>query len=249
MNANVRIQGTPPRQSEAPHRLLLVLAVAALGGCNLSQRHPDSTLETEPVEAVVQLRCASIPRIHDIAIHCYFATWAPKEGRWHRWEVWQHAGHGSHAWGHLRKDRAGPRSGVGHGSSWPLYEWRGDTAQRLLAVIDEPEDYPWRHEYEYWPGPNSNTYPAWVLRAARVPGDLHPMAIGKDYCGPMGFGVALSSTRTGLQIETPLAGVKIGLADGVELHLLGGTFGIDLWAPAIKTIFGRVGSPETLDQS
>ena len=35
-----------------------------------------------------------------------------------------------------------------------------------------------------------------------------------------------------------------GLLDGVELHFLGGTFGLDLWPPAIKTPFGRLGFAE-----
>jgi hypothetical protein len=35
--------------------------------------------------------------------------------------------------------------------------------------------------------------------------------------------------------------VKAGLADGLELHLLTFTFGLDAWPPAIKTPLGRVG--------
>ena len=44
-----------------------------------------------------------------------------------------------------------------------------------------------------------------------------------------------TSTRTGVQAETPLLGLKLGLLDGVELHFIGFTLGIDTWPLAIKT--------------
>ena len=44
--------------------------------------------------------------------------------------------------------------------------------------------YPYADSYRVWPGPNSNTFTAFVLREVpelRV--DLPPTAIGKDYLG------------------------------------------------------------------
>jgi hypothetical protein len=42
-------------------------------------------------------------------------------------------------------------------------------------------------------------------------------------------------------VETSLLGAKIGLRDGVEVHVLCFTLGIGIWTPSIKTPLGRVG--------
>jgi hypothetical protein len=82
-----------------------------------------------------------------------------------------------------------------------------------------------------------------VLRRAGVPADLGPLRIGTDYLGPFG-GVAVSTTRTGLQAETPVLGARAGPFEGLEIHFLCFTFGADTWPPALKTPVGRVGFPE-----
>ena len=48
---------------------------------------------------------------------------------------------------------------------------------------------------------------------------------------------------TGFQIETPLVGLKLGLTEGIEIHVLALTVGIDWWPPAIILPLGggRVG--------
>jgi hypothetical protein len=123
-------------------------------------------------------------------------------------------------------------------------EWRREEARRILEVLERPEDYPHGQKYRYWPGPNSNTYATWVLRQSGIRIDHHPLAVGKDYMGFWGFGAWTTTTRTGLQVESPILGVKLGLLDGLELHLLCMTLGIDIWPPAIKTPLGRFGVVE-----
>ena len=132
-----------------------------------------------PPARVVQLRCAKIPWIP--AVHCWFAEFDPADGAWHRWEVWQTAGKAPTDFGHLRKDLMSPASGVGDGPSWILAEWTGAEANSLHTALGSPQEYPYQVEYAYWPGPNSNTYPAWVLKRAKVAYDLPVGAIGKDY--------------------------------------------------------------------
>lgn len=53
----------------------------------------------------------------------------------------------------------------------------------------------------------------------------------------------ISSERTGVQVSTPLLGFKIGLREGVEIHVFHLAFGIDLWRPAIIVPLGpgRIG--------
>lgn len=119
-------------------------------------------------------------------------------------------------------------------------EWRGAEAVRILEILEHPERYP--HGYRFWPGPNCVTYTCWVLKEAGIRIDPHPMAYGKDWVGWLGAGV--TSTGTGFQVETPVVGAKLGLFDGVEIHLVYMTWGIDLWPPALKTPGGRIGFPE-----
>jgi hypothetical protein len=84
-----------------------------------------------------------------------------------------------------------------------------------------------------------------VLRAApelRV--DLPPTAIGKDYLGAMP--VALTPSGTGGQLSVfGMAGVAGGWEEGLELNLLGLTFGVDPKSLALKLpLIGSLG-PET----
>jgi hypothetical protein len=58
-------------------------------------------------------------------------------------------------------------------------EWRGEQALALRRVLSG--DYPYCDRYRYWPGPNSNTYVAWVLRQAGVDYPLDRLAVGKNW--------------------------------------------------------------------
>ena len=95
--------------------------------------------------------------------------------------------------------------------------------------------YPHSHEYRTWPGPNSNTFVAYIGR--QVPElrlDLPPTAIGKDYlAGGDLFGSAPSGTGYQLSLWGA-AGVLVALREGIEVNLLGSVAGIRAWRPAIK---------------
>ena len=78
---------------------------------------------------------------------------------------------------------------------------RGEEAAKLIPRIDAAaRSYPYAGEYTAWPGPNSNTFVAWITRAVpELEVDLPPTAIGKDYLGgtlvdsaPSGRGVQFS---------------------------------------------------------
>ena len=64
-----------------------------------------------------------------------------------------------------------------------LVEHRGAGVDDLInAVHRAAEDYPWKTTYKVFPGPNSNTFTAWVAR--QVPGlslNLPFTAIGSGY--------------------------------------------------------------------
>jgi hypothetical protein len=117
--------------------------------------------------------------------------------------------------------------------------WRGAEADRAAdciereaqAIIDDID-----HHYVFYPGPNSNTFGDRILRKCDLHASLPATSIGKDWRGWIGAGV--TSEGTGVQVETPVIGLKVGLKEGIEVHVLGLSFGIDLWPPALILPFG-----------
>lgn len=126
-------------------------------------------------------------------------------------------------------------------------ELRGDqAAEAIPKILAAVKSYPYADEYRVWPGPNSNTFVAYIGR--QVPElklDLPPTAIGKDY--PInGSLVDRTPSGTGYQFSLMgLFGVSLGREEGFELNLLGLNFGVDFYRPALKLPFiGRIGAGE-----
>ena len=98
-------------------------------------------------------------------------------------------------------------------------------------------------DYRIWPGPNSNTFVAAVLRAVPELGAaLPPNAIGNDF-REQGFYLGLTDSRTGIELNLwSLFGVKVGWVEGLEINLMSLVAGLDLRRPALKLPgFGRIG--------
>lgn len=128
-----------------------------------------------------------------------------------------------------------------------LRDVRGPGVDALIMRIEAAVlRYPYAKSYHAWPGPNSNTFTALVMREVpelRV--DLPPTAIGKDYLGLMP--VALTPSGTGGQVNLlGVAGIAAGWEEGLEVNLLGLTFGIDPRSLSIKLpLLGRIGPSES----
>lgn len=124
-----------------------------------------------------------------------------------------------------------------------LADKRGPGVDALIERIDRAaRDYPYAREYTMWPGPNSNTFTAWVARAVpELKVNLPPTAIGKDYLGDRILATAPSGS--GLQLSLyGLLGVTASGVEGVEINVLGLSFGLDPFSPAIKLpLVGRLG--------
>jgi hypothetical protein len=125
-----------------------------------------------------------------------------------------------------------------------LADFRGAEVEALIDQIEAAgKRYPYNDRYTVWPGPNSNTFTAFVARevpALRV--DLPPTAVGKDYL--VGWNsVARSPSGTGFQLSLGgLVGVMLALEEGLEVNLLGLIFGLDINPPALKLPgIGRIG--------
>ena len=220
----------------------ILVAGNLLSSC-VTTENPHYMIKSKPKDDVVQLRYATLPSaLRVLSIHYWFAVYNTETAEWSRWEVWHEQDAGGENWGYVHKDLMHPDSGVGGGPYVIGKEWRGKTARDIIAIVNMPLSYPHHKQYRAWSGPNSNTYAAWVLRQAQVSVDMHPKAIGKDYVGVVG--AAVSTTKTGVQVESPLLGLKAGLRDGLEIHLFCFTIGLDLWPPALKTPVGRLGFAE-----
>jgi hypothetical protein len=130
-----------------------------------------------------------------------------------------------------------------------IAERRGANAEPLIARIDRAaRDYPYGSEYSVWPGPNSNTFIAWIARSVpELELDLPPTAIGKDFLGDRIFATAPSGS--GLQVSLfGLLGMTASGVEGLELNVLGLTFGVAAWPPALKLpMVGRLGPSRRSD--
>lgn len=129
----------------------------------------------------VELRYAGLPYIGFLAVHYWFVV--EDGGERHRWEVWQTPDAGGASVGHLHRDLKPPEANVGGG--WPsrvAAEWRGEEARRIAAVLERcAHDYPFCRRYRPWPGPNSNTFVAWVLEQAGIAVRLGWRGIGRGF--------------------------------------------------------------------
>jgi hypothetical protein len=113
-------------------------------------------------------------------VHCWFVVGGE------RWEVWQTKNAGGRGTNHVRIGHVycnlkAPEDGVGGGPSRVLADWEGDAARRIAEVLNQIGKYPYCERYRYWPGPNSNSFVAWVLREARIEHRLPWRALGRGY--------------------------------------------------------------------
>jgi hypothetical protein len=130
------------------------------------------------------------------------------------------------------------------GANAELYaDKRGEGVDELIARIDKAaRSYPYANTYTLWPGPNSNTFTAWMARTVpELKVDLPATAVGKDYIG--GRFVSTAPSGSGFQFTLGgLFGIAAGPVEGFELNLLGLNFGVS--GSGVKLpLAGRVGLP------
>jgi hypothetical protein len=116
-----------------------------------------------------------------------------------------------------------------------LADIRGAQAAAAIPKIRRAiEAYPYSTRYDAWPGPNSNTFTAWVTRRVPELQVAYPnTAIGKDYLGE-GF-VAATPSGTGYQVSLfGYLGILASVREGLELNVLGLSIGIDPLSLAVK---------------
>lgn len=119
-----------------------------------------------------------------------------------------------------------------------IFRLEGPAAAKLIPAVEASiAAYPHqkRGSYTVWPGPNSNTFVGWVVRHTDgFEAELPPVAVGKDWLAS-GFGTDVAPSKTGYSLS--IAGViggTLAWEEGLELHLLGSTIGLDPNDLAIK---------------
>lgn len=188
------------------------------------------------------------PATHPEAI---VRIYAARAGRWrgivahHSWIVMKEAG----ASAYTRFDKVGWGTPVRENGWAPDGRWFSHEPETVIA-IDGPEAerlipriraavarYPYaaRGDYRAWPGPNSNTFVAWI--AAEVPelrAVLPATALGRDW-SPGAFDFGLTPGGAGLRLSFGgYAGIALGSAHGLEVNILGLVAGVDPLRLAVK---------------
>jgi hypothetical protein len=136
----------------------------------------------------------------------------------------------------IRVDRTGPDNYWFGARPAILLDRRGAGVDALIDKVREAvAAYPYPHAYRAWPGPNSNTFTAFVARAVPELGLALPSnAIGKDYLAG-GRVFAAAPSGTGYQVSLfGVVGLLVARREGIELNLLGLNLGIDFANPGVK---------------
>jgi len=198
----------------------------------------------ETGEAIIQVYAARAARWRGaFGVHTWFAVKRTDEPRYTRLEV---MGFGVHRGRDAVRIRGGsPDAGWFGNQPMLLREIRGGT--EVDIIIDRLQqraiDYPYNNTYHLWPGPNSNTFTAYVARGVpELQLELPTNAIGKDYV-ELKDSFSKTPSDHGYQLSLKgYVGVMVGLEEGLEVNLLGLSAGIDLWPPALKLpAVGRLG--------
>jgi len=143
----------------------------------------------------------------------------------------------------VSSDRAADAQWFG-ANPWLLRDLRGTAAETIIAALpDVVAAYPYADRYRAWPGPNSNTFTAYLARSLpQLRLALPAHAVGKDYIA-RGWTISRSPHGTGVQVSlSGLLGLLIGPQEGVELNILALSVGLDPLGLAINLPgIGRIG--------
>jgi hypothetical protein len=111
-----------------------------------------------------------------------------------------------------------------------VLDLRGQAAEQAIAgILRAVADYPYTDRYHLWPGPNSNTFTAHIVRKVPQLSCVLPVtAIGRDYLPENNF-MSRTPSNTGYQVSVcGLASVSAARSEGLEVSLLGLTIRIDI---------------------
>jgi hypothetical protein len=192
---------------------------------------------------------------NDAAIYIFSAMTGGLKGAVasHAWIVTKEKGADSYN----RYDKVGWGSPIRRNHRPPDAFWYSNPPQLVKAITGVDAEllipkvegaiaaYPYAEPggYQIFPGPNSNTFVAYVLRTVPELGAvLPPHAVGRDYL-PDGEFVHVDTDWKDVHVTLRgLIGISAGLRSGFEVHFLGLVAGLDIANPGIKVpALGRIG--------
>ena len=230
----------------APVLVSLCLADPRRGVPWYQARRDPTGLSPDPAatqEAVIQVFAAPAVSWRGIfSVHTWIAVKPAGAPRFTRYEVLGFGvANGAPA---VRIDRMGPDNYWFGARPHILLDRRGTGIDAMIEQVRlAVASYPFPNSYRPWPGPNSNTFLAHIAR--QVPElaiQLPSNAVGKDFL-PDGSLFAVAPSGSGFQVSLyGLAGILLAAREGLEVNLLGLSFGIDAVRPAVKLpALGRLG--------
>ena len=169
----------------------------------------------------------------------------------HSWIVLKRKGSATYdrydkvGWGSPIRKNSRPADGRWY-SNEPMivHKVQGASVEALIARVEQAiSTYPYAKsgDYHVWPGPNSNSFVAHVLRSVPELGVMPPNATGRDFAAGLGSIGWSSATWDFHATLHGLAGISIGATSGIELHFMGLVAGVDFARPALKIpAYGRV---------
>jgi hypothetical protein len=172
------------------------------------------------------------------AVHSWIVLKRANASSWTRYDVV--------GWGEPVRANNWPPDGRWFGNvPVAIVDVSGPDAEKLIPRIEAAiATYRFARagDYRIWPGPNSNSFVAAILRAVpELATTLPPNAVGRDFRN--GFYAGLTDSGTGVELNLHgVAAIKLGWVEGAELNLLGLVAGLDLRYPGLKLPgFGRIG--------
>lgn len=240
------------RRLVAAFLVIYLLPALASAGWWYVKARPQSWRDADWSSAGILPKPAQSP---DAAVYIFAATTGGMKGAVasHAWIVTKEQG----AQAYNRYDKVGwgkpiRRNAYQADARWYSNEPRlvatasGAEASILIPKIEAAiAAYPYSSAggYRIWPGPNSNTFVAHVLRSVpELNAVLPPDAVGRDYL-PEGKLFQIDADGRDLHATLyGLAGVSAGVRSGLELHFFGLVAGLDIARPGIKVpALGRFG--------
>ena len=178
------------------------------------------------------------------SVHSWIVLKHENETRWRRYDLV--------GWGEPVRLNNWPVDGRWYGNvPIAIADISGTDAEKLIPRVEAAVaayQFARAGDYRIWPGPNSNSFVATILRAVpELAVSLPPNAVGRDFRD--GIYAGLTDSRTGVEFNlNGFAAIKFGWVEGIEVNLLGLVAGLDLRHPGLKLPgFGRIGiaSPVT----
>lgn len=166
-----------------------------------------------------------------VSVHSWFVIKKPGNEFYDRYDVV--------GWGKPVRHNAYPPDAYWY-SNYPyiVHQIHGEKAAQLIQKIEKSiQNYPYgkQGDYTIYPGPNSNSFVAKILRDVPEMGSvLSSNAIGRDYLGQNNYAL-WDGINKDLHISFKgYVGFSLGLQSGVEINLGGLVAGIGLKPFSIK---------------